>query len=68
MKWLLKVIGLWGVADGLFLAVFPHRWARWWGRWLGEMSENLLVARLIGLLEIGLSLYLLFYERTKVRT
>jgi len=67
LNWILRGIGLWGVADGLFLTVFPERWASWWGRWLGEMSENRPIARSIGLLEIGLSLYLLLHERTEVR-
>ena len=68
MQIVLNLIALWGVADGLFLALFPHRWAHWWGKWLGELSENLLAARLVGVLEIGLSLTMLLRDRSEVRT
>lgn|GEM_PF-5730546 len=59
MKWLLRSVGLWTIADAIFLIVAPKRWSRWWDRWLLAIGESGWAARLVGLLELASGVYLI---------
>lgn len=59
MRLIFVAIGLWGIADGVFLAVAPERWARWWGGWLDVIAHNRWIHWGTVVLEIGLSASLL---------
>ncbi len=40
MDVLLKLIGLWGLGDAVWLAVNPQGWSRFWGRWIARAGEG----------------------------
>jgi hypothetical protein len=55
MNLLFDVLGIWGIADGIWLLFRPGSWANFWGRWIGQIGRGGLAPRLVGVLEIGLS-------------
>ncbi len=59
MTWLLQALGLWGLADSLWLAVAPASWARFWGRWLDRAEAGGVFARALAATEFVASLGLI---------
>ena len=58
MALLLRVLGLWGLADSLWLALAPVSWARFWTRWLDRAGKGGTFPRGLAALEFALSLAL----------
>ena len=56
MDVLLRLVGVWGVADSIWLAVAPTSWARFWGRWLHRAEAGGAFPRLLAMVEGGISL------------
>jgi hypothetical protein len=56
----LRVLGLMGLVDGLFLALNPTAWARWWEPWLTRIGERPVVARLTAVAELAIGLYFIW--------
>lgn len=54
-----KLLWVWGMADGLWLALYPAAWSRFWGRTLTAIARRHVLARSLGVAEFALSLYLL---------
>jgi hypothetical protein len=59
MSALLKVFGIWGLIDSLWLALSPASWARFWGGWIARLSEGGTAPRVLALVEILASLALI---------
>jgi len=59
VTWVLRLVGMWAIADALFLGFPPRRWARWWGRWIGAIGEGAVVSRMVAAVELAMGLYLL---------
>ncbi len=59
MNALLKVFGIWGLIDSLWLAISPASWARFWGAWITRLGEGGISPRALALVEILASLVLL---------
>ncbi len=55
MQLILRLIGLWGLADSCLLLITPRGWSRWWGHWSQVIGERARLARILALLEFGLS-------------
>jgi len=55
---LLRVLGLWGLADSLWLALAPTSWSRFWARWLDRAGAGGAFPRVLAALEFALSLAL----------
>ena len=58
MEILLRVLGIWGVADSVWMAVAPAGWARFWGYWVGRVGQGRPLGRLAAVAQLALSLYL----------
>ena len=58
MALLLRVLGLWGLADSLWLALAPASWARFWTRWLDRAGRGGAFPSGLAVLEFALSLAL----------
>jgi hypothetical protein len=56
---LLEMLGIWGIADSIWLAVSPSSWAGFWGRWIGRVASGGLAPRVVALLEFSISLVML---------
>ncbi len=67
MVLLLRVLGLWGLADSLWLALAPASWARFWGRWLSRAGSGGIFPRGLAALEFVLSLALVLGGRSFAR-
>lgn len=52
---LLRVFGIWALADAAFVLLAPRRW----GGWLGRIGGNRLASRLIALLVLASAVYLI---------
>jgi hypothetical protein len=63
MDALLRLVGLWGLADGLWMAVAPARWSGFWGYWVGRIGQGGLLPRAVATAQIAISAYLLMRER-----
>ncbi|WP_040668654.1 hypothetical protein [Nitrolancea hollandica] len=59
MSAFLKVFGIWGLIDGLWLAISPASWSRFWGGWIARLGEGGTAPRALALVEILASLVLL---------
>lgn len=59
MNVLLKVFGVWGLFDSLWLALSPASWARFWGAWITRFGEGGISPRVLALVEILASLVLI---------
>jgi hypothetical protein len=55
----IEFLGVWGIADSIWLALNPRSWAHFWGRWIARIGGGGLAPRLVALLQIGLSLALI---------
>ena len=55
---LLRLLGLWGLADSLWLAIAPRSWARFWGRWITKAEAGGAFPRLLAVAEFAFSLAL----------
>jgi len=40
VSWLLRLIGLWGVVDSVWLAVDRASWSRFWGGVIGRVGSG----------------------------
>jgi hypothetical protein len=58
MLLILRVLGLWGIADSVWLALAPAGWARFWGRWLERAAVGGAFPRGLAAAELALSLAL----------
>ncbi|HEU4792847.1 MAG TPA: hypothetical protein VFS96_04240 [Nitrolancea sp.] len=59
MSALLKVFGVWGLIDGLWLALSSASWARFWGGWIARLEEGGIPPRALALFEVLMSLVLI---------
>ena len=59
MDQLLKLICIWGMLDGVWLTLDPSSWSSFWGRFIGAAGRRRNWPRAFGLVELGLSLYML---------
>lgn len=59
MDVLLKAVAIWGIADALWLALNPAGWARFWRRFVGKAEQGGALPRVLALVELGFSVYLL---------
>ena len=64
---ILRLAGLWGVADSVWLELDRQRWRRFWTRVVGAIGEGGVIAPLVAALEMAFSLYLLARGTTKGR-
>lgn len=62
-----RLLGLWAILDGMFLAVMPRRWARWWSQWIGIIGKRPPLARAIVFLEWAVGVWLVMYSGSRLR-
>jgi hypothetical protein len=54
-----KVIGVWSIADGAWMAIAPHGWSQFWLRFMKKAVHRRATVLPIALAEIGIGLLLL---------
>ncbi len=59
MNTIMRILLVWGVADGIWLSVKPKSWAKTWGRVIEAIGGDSLLGRLAGGLETFLCLWLI---------
>lgn len=59
MKTVMKILCVWGVIDGMWLACCPQAWGKFWGRNLKFISEHKKVAKAVAGLRISFCGWLL---------
>lgn len=64
METLLKVVGVWGVADALWIALDPAGWSRFWGGFIARTGRGGVLARALAAAELAFSLYLVLRTPT----
>jgi hypothetical protein len=56
---LLELLGIWGIADSIWLAFSPSSWAGFWGRWISRVASGGPAPRVLALIEFAISLAML---------
>ncbi len=70
MHMLLRLIGLWGIVESCLLVLDPRSWSRRWERWIRFVGERATLARVLALVEFGLSALLVagWWQATRRRS
>ena len=63
MKKLVRLCGIWGVADSIWLAANPTAWARFWERVIAAISSTRALATACAVVQVLICVWLLQKSR-----